>query len=1236
MVRIIQWNCRGLLRNIDDIHELLEKSQPSIICLQETHLSSVHNNPFRKYNLYRKDRRSSLVSSGGVAIVIPQSIPTKELKLKTTLEAVAIRTHIGIALTICSLYIPPTVSVTQNDLFRLIDELPVPFLLLGDLNAHNVLWGSARCDTRGRLIETVVLATPLHLFNNGSPTYICSSTRTESCIDISLATPSLSAFFTWSTLQNPLGSDHYPVFLDSTTPVPMLPDRTKRWKLEQANWPLFEQACEIELHEIQDLNADEACSLITSRLLEAAKVSIPESSGTLPKRSKPWWNSDCRDARRKQNCAWSHFRRYPTAECLVNFKRLRAEARKIRRQSKKASWQDYVNSISSNVSAKTVWDRVRKVSGTYSAFTVPLFDGNKGLAEQANILAEYFAKVSSSAQYSESFLRYKERAEKRIIKMNLSNEDAYNAPFSMAELHLAIAQGKSQAAGPDRIHYEMLRHLTPGTLKAILHFFNKIWFEAYFPVAWQETIMLPLLKPGKDRSEPASYRPIALTSCLGKCFERMINKRLTHFLEENHVIDAFQFGFRARHSTTDHLLRLETKIRESFVQRQHCVSVFFDLSKAYDTTWKHGIMLDLQGYGLKGRMLGMLKSYLSNRSFRVKFGTVLSDVYTQENGVPQGGVLSVTLFLIKLNSVAQVIPKSLMYSLYADDIQISFSSCNLASCERQLQIGINRLVQWAEENGYSFCAEKTVCVPFSLYRGIVLDPQLRIKSAQIPVRTEHKFLGLIFDQKLTFKSHINYLKQKCLKSMNVLKHLSYRTWGSDRTCLLRLYNSLIRSQLDYGCFIYGSSRESVLKALDPIHHSGLRISTGAFRTSPVQSLYAETNQWSLNKRRVLLGNMYIMRILSCTTHPCRQLFLKPRFETLFTNKPRTIPTMFFRYRILNEALDFYVDDTMLVTHRTGYAPWEYRKPQCDFSLLKYNKHNTPKELLQQEFLDLQFRYAGCATYFTDGSKGERHVGAAAVGPYYEECQRLRHDASIFTAELHAIQLVLNKVCTERTPQSVIFSDSLSALAALCSGNKTKNPLVQQVLNQLMDCSRNHLDVSFCWVPSHVGIDGNEKADALAAQTKELEVTETRLPYQDYRRRLKLSVTKKWQSEWTELNENKLHLVKPHLREWQSCRHKERFVEVVLCRLRIGHTRLTHNFLLLGEDPPNCEQCGKRLTVLHILVECPGYENKRREFFSHFYKFNIPLHPVLLLGDEPLVPLEKVFKFFSAIKLLQKL
>ena len=183
-------------------------------------------------------------------------------------------------------------------------------------------------------------------------------------------------------------------------------------------------------------------------------------------------------------------------------------------------------------------------------------------------------------------------------------------------------------------------------------------------------------------------------------------------LEAADVIDVNQCGFRPGRTTLDHLVRLETFIREAFVHRQHCVSVFFDLQKAYDTTWRYGILRDLYTYGVRGRMLRCIQSFLTERTFQVRLGSTLSDVFCQENGVPQGGVLSVTLFAVKINGLAKVIPPSVSYSLYVDDVQISVSSCNLSSCERQLQLAINRMSKWADENGFRFSPEKTVCVLF--------------------------------------------------------------------------------------------------------------------------------------------------------------------------------------------------------------------------------------------------------------------------------------------------------------------------------------------------------------------------------------------------------------------------------------------------------------------------------------------------------------------------------------------
>ena len=121
--------------------------------------------------------------------------------------------------------------------------------------------------------------------------------------------------------------------------------------------------------------------------------------------------------------------------------------------------------------------------------------------------------------------------------------------------------------------------------------------------------------------------------------ERMVNNRLVWFLERNKLLTPFQCGFRKQRSTTDYLVRLESFIREAFIQRQHAVAVFFDLEKAYDCIWKYGIMKDLHDAGLRGRLPCFIEGFLKTVS--VRLGACLSGLFDQEMGVPQGSVLSV-------------------------------------------------------------------------------------------------------------------------------------------------------------------------------------------------------------------------------------------------------------------------------------------------------------------------------------------------------------------------------------------------------------------------------------------------------------------------------------------------------------------------------------------------------------------------------------------------------------------
>jgi hypothetical protein len=180
---------------------------------------------------------------------------------------------------------------------------------------------------------------------------------------------------------------------------------------------------------------------------------------------------------------------------------------------------------------------------------------------------------------------------------------------------------------------------------------------------------------------------------------------------------------------------------------------------------------------------------------------------------------------------------------------ISYQSKNLNSIERKLQLTLNKLEKWCAENGFKFSPTKTVCVHFTRSRKLHPEPSLTLNGNLIPVVKEAKFLGVVFDRKLSFLPHIKYVKDRCLKALNLLKVVSKTDWGGDRKVLLRLFRSLIRSKLDYGCVVYGSARKSYLRILDPILNQGLRLALGAFRTTPVESLLAEANVCPLQLRR---------------------------------------------------------------------------------------------------------------------------------------------------------------------------------------------------------------------------------------------------------------------------------------------------------------------------------------------------------------------------------------------------
>ena len=104
-------------------------------------------------------------------------------------------------------------------------------------------------------------------------------------------------------------------------------------------------------------------------------------------------------------------------------------------------------------------------------------------------------------------------------------------------------------------------------------------------------------------------------------------------------------------STIDHLVPFVSLLREASIKNLHTVAIFFNIEKAYDTTWKHGILQDLQDLHLQGHLTNFIKFFLINRKFSVQLLNHMSDEYDQETGVPQGSIISTTLFVIKINNI---------------------------------------------------------------------------------------------------------------------------------------------------------------------------------------------------------------------------------------------------------------------------------------------------------------------------------------------------------------------------------------------------------------------------------------------------------------------------------------------------------------------------------------------------------------------------------------------------------
>ena len=308
----------------------------------------------------------------------------------------------------------------------------------------------------------------------------------------------------------------------------------------------------------------------------------------------------------------------------------------------------------------------------------------------------------------------------------------------------------------------MLIHLGEGAKKKLLQLYNTSWKNGIIPDIWKKAVVIPIKKEGKPGNRPESYRPISLTSCICKLMERIVNARLMWYLENNHLIADEQAGFRQCRSTEDQITYIAQAIEDAFQEEKKTTVVWIDMEKAFDRIWREGLLLKLRQSNITDNMLDWIQSYLSRRKARVSLHGIKSKEASLKHGVPQGGVLSPTLFLLFVNDIKKTLCKDVKLSMYADDIALMSSASSTGAAKQRLQITLDRLQTWTEDWFMKINARKTTYTVFSL------SPKpdnikLTIGDHRLEKDESPRYLGVHFDKRLTWKNQIDERQKKGMK-----------------------------------------------------------------------------------------------------------------------------------------------------------------------------------------------------------------------------------------------------------------------------------------------------------------------------------------------------------------------------------------------------------------------------------------------------------------------------------------
>ena len=386
----------------------------------------------------------------------------------------------------------------------------------------------------------------------------------------------------------------------------------------------------------------------------------------------------------------------------------------------------------------------------------------------------------------------------------------------------------------------MIKICDKSLLKPLTILFQNSTKSSCYPVIWKRSTIIPVHKKN-DKQLVKNYRPISLLPIFGKIFEKIIFDRLYNFLLQEELLNPNQFGFRPSDSCVNQLTAITHEIFEAFDCNPSLEvrSVFLDISKAFDKVWHEGLFYKLKSMGISGELYNLLRVLLNGQTS--SWRPVLA-------GVPQGSILGPLLFLIYINDLLNELKSNA--KLFADDTTLFTIVKDKTESANILSNNLSEISKWAYD--WKMLFNPDPCKPaqevvFSRKKKTQSHPAISLNNIQVKRTSYQKHLGLLLDEKLNFKQHVDSAILKMNKGISVIKKLRH---SLPRKSLPTIYKAFLRPLVDYGDIIYDQPQnESFCEKIESVQYRAALAVTGAIQGTSRDKLYHELGLESLKPRR---------------------------------------------------------------------------------------------------------------------------------------------------------------------------------------------------------------------------------------------------------------------------------------------------------------------------------------------------------------------------------------------------